>query len=300
MQKVVRVLGKALVFVVLVSMCSCFYTGDVYTIPSPYQGVNSKDPGNNPFAGVMQSFPLEAPMLFETGQQVVQLNITRGASVSYARALTGKFGLKASAGAASYRGKVNEHTPMYVHVQTYDNGIIIDESDTWLTAQFEGDREQTQLYADVAAGWFTGSSRGIHHEVYTGMGMGKERTINDLFYSLGGSTSIAFSEEERSFLHPFLQHNLSYRTKRISLSWMNRASMIHYMKQTLSQPLNQNGYGMLATGWLYSSGLRLAAGSPLIRGFAQIEFAIPFGKRDMEWLRNRFSVGVVLDFGRPD
>jgi hypothetical protein len=81
---------------------------------------------------------------------------------------------------------------------------------------------------------------------------------------------------------------------------MNRASMIRFTKRSITQPLEQYTSDMVNPGWLYSTGLRFAAGSTLVRGYAQYELALPIGKRDVVWLKKQFSLGIILDLGRPD
>lgn len=277
------------------------YTGDLYSIRNPLSGINTSHPDDNPLAGIMQPITLDAPLLFQQDQRNYQINISRGGTLSYARAVNNHAGLKLSAGISKYKKPVSTHAPMYVHIDTYEDGVIVGQQDMWMNGTITGNKEQLQVFADAAVGWFTGKDHRLHNEGYIGIGIGKEQSRNTLQFNAGKAAVEIYSEESRRFIYPYVQDNISIRSTRHSFTWMNRVSMLQYHRKSDSTDGFNYAYTypMNKTGWLYATGLRVAAGAELIRGFAQVELAVPLGQSDVYWRTTQFSAGLILDLTGP-
>lgn len=269
-------------------------TGTFYTILDPYKKLSDKDKDENILSFGMQPFTLDAPLLKEKGEKMLQFGATSGISVHGAYAITDHLGLYIGASLASRKDDIDQSSVMYVLKEVWDDGILLDSDSGWVTGNLSGTAKISQGHLEGGIVFFRAGERDWHHEMIIGAGTTNAITKHELHFKFQGTESPFDMQESRTSRQVFLQYNLGYRNESGEIAWMNRVGRAWQFQREAEPYIQALHDDVLSPYDFYSTGIRLGAGKARWHVYAQIERVFPLGSTRMRWKRNQFSVGVVI------
>jgi hypothetical protein len=292
-------LHRRILFGIFIFLISSFLfqgctTGTFYTILDPYKELSDEDKDENKLSFGMQPFSMDAPLLKEKGDKVLQVGVTTGLSVHGAYALTNHIGIYAGASLTSRNDKIDQAAEMSVLREVWDQGNLIDSDSMWTMGRVTGKAKLTQSHLEGGLYLFNAGKRDWHHELIVGAATTSALTKHELVFKYVEAETPVELRESRISYQAFTQYNMGFRNESGEIVWMNRLGRVWQYQREFEPNVRSIGNDVHSPFDFYSTGIRIGSGKAQWHIYAQFERVFPLESTLMRWKRNQFSVGVVI------
>jgi hypothetical protein len=289
-----RILYGVFIFVLPALLFQGCATGTFYTILDPFKELTDEDKDENKLSFGMQPFSLDAPLLKEKGDKMLQVGATTGMSVHCAYAITNHIGLYAGVSLAGRNDKIDQSSEMFILREVYDQGYLIESDTMWAMGKVTGKAKLTQGHLEGGLYLFNAGKSDWHHELIVGAGTTSALTRHELVFKYVDTEDPFELRESRNSYQVFTQYNMGFRNESGEIVWMNRFGRVWQYQKEFEPKVRQLGNDVLSPFDFYSTGIRIGTGKSQWHIYAQFERVFPLESTLMRWKKNQFSVGVVI------